>query len=79
MACACEYKEFREIEWLVPTIVSKECAEVVGMALEEIPDVRGVRVNVFSKIVTVCFDDTRIGLQHLKEVMRMAGFPAVLV
>lgn len=78
MECACQHKEFMEIEWLVPSIDSRDSAEKVGLALEEIADVRGVKVNLLSKIVTVCFDDSRIGLQHLKEAMSMAGFPAVL-
>ncbi|TLU54210.1 MAG: heavy-metal-associated domain-containing protein [Chlorobium sp.] len=78
MACLCEHKEFMEIEWEVPTIESKECAEIVGLALEEIAEVRGVKVNLLSKTVTVCFDDTKIGLQQLKEAMIKVGFPAVL-
>jgi copper chaperone CopZ len=78
MACSCKFKEFMEVEWSVPAISSMECAERVGMALEEIADVRGVRVNVLSKTVTVCFDDDRIGLQHLKDAMGKAGFNAVL-
>ncbi len=78
MACACTYKEFREVEWSVPAIASKECAEIVGLALEEIADVRGVKVNVLTKTVTVCFDDARIGLQHLKNAMSNVGFHAVL-
>ncbi len=52
MACLCEHKEFMEIEWEVPTIESKECAEIVGLALEEIAEVRGVKVNLLSKTVT---------------------------
>ena len=79
MACTCNYKEFLEVEWSVPTINSKECAERVGMALEEIADVRGVRVNLLLKTVTVCFDDDRLGLQQLKDAMSNVGFPAVLV
>jgi copper chaperone CopZ len=79
MACECVHKEFMEVEWSVPTIESKECAEKVGLAIEEIAEVRGVRINLLSKTVTVCFDDSRIGLQQLKEVMINAGFPAVLV
>jgi copper chaperone CopZ len=78
MECACEHKEFMEVEWSVPTIESKECAEKVGMAIEEIAAVRGVKVNLLLKTVTVCFDDDRIGLQQLKEAMNNAGFPAVL-
>ncbi|MEI6638603.1 MAG: heavy-metal-associated domain-containing protein [Chlorobium sp.] len=78
MECACEHKEFMEVEWSVPTIETKECAEKVGMAIEEIADVRGVKVNLLLKTVTVCFDDDRIGLQQLKEAMNNAGFPAVL-
>ena len=78
MACLCEHKEFMEIEWEVPTIESKECAEIVGLALEEIAEVRGVKVNLLSKTETVCFDDTKIGLQQLKEAMIKVGFPAVL-
>ena len=79
MACACQFKEFLEVEWSVPTIESRECAETVGMALEEIAAVRGVRVNLLAKTVTVCFDDAIIGLQHLKEAMLNVGFKAVLV
>jgi copper chaperone CopZ len=79
MACTCNYKEFLEVEWSVPTITTKDCAERVGMALEEIPDVRGVRVNLLLKTVTVCFDDDRLGLQQLKDAMRNVGFPAFLV
>jgi copper chaperone CopZ len=78
MGCACNYKEFMEVEWLVPTIETKDCAERVGMALEEIPDVRGVKVNLSEKKVTVCFDDSRIGLLQLKEAMRLSGYPAIL-
>ncbi len=78
MACACNFKEFLEVEWSVPTIFSRDCAEIVGMALEEIADVRGVRVNLLLKTVTVCFDDERIGLTQLKDAMSNAGFPAVL-
>jgi copper chaperone CopZ len=78
MECACEHKEFMEVEWSVPTIETKECAEKVGMAIEEIADVRGVKVNLLQKTVTVCFDDARIGLQQLKEAINNAGFPAVL-
>jgi copper chaperone CopZ len=79
MVCECVHKEFMEVEWSVPTIETKECAEKVGLAIEEIADVRGVRVNLLLKTVTVCFDDSRIGLQQLKDVMSRAGFPAVLV
>lgn len=78
MACTCKFKEFLEVEWSVPSIVSRDCADIVGMALEAIADVRGVRVNVLLKTVTVCFDDERIGLTHLKDAMSKAGFPAVL-
>lgn len=79
MECTCKHKEFMEVEWSVPAIESKECAEKVGMAIEEIAEVRGVRVNVLLKTVTVCFDDGRIGLQQLKEAMGNAGFAAILV
>ncbi len=78
MVCSCGHKEFMEIEWAVPTIASRECAEIVGMALEEIEEVRGVKVNLLSKTVTVCFDDTKIGLLQLKDAMMRVGFPAVL-
>lgn len=78
MACTCKFKEFLEVEWSVPSIVSRDCADTVGMALEEIEDVRGVRVNLLLKTVTVCFDDERIGLTQLKDAMSKAGFPAVL-
>jgi copper chaperone CopZ len=79
MECTCNYKEFLQVEWSVPGIESKECAEIVGMALEELADVRGVKVNYSSKTVTVCFDDDRIGLQQLKEAISNVGFSAVLV
>ena len=78
MECTCKHKEFMEVEWSVPAIESKECAEKVGMAIEEIAEVRGVRVNLLLKTVTVCFDDERIGLTQLKDAMSKAGFPAVL-
>lgn len=78
MRCACEHKEFLEVEWSVPTIESKACAEQVRMVLEEIAEVRGVRVRLSAKTVTVCFDDARIGLQQLKDALYSAGFPAVL-
>lgn len=78
MQCSCDHKEFLEVEWSVPTIETKGCAERVRMALEEIAEVRGVRVALSARTVTVCFDDARIGLQHLKDAMLRAGFQAVL-
>jgi copper chaperone CopZ len=76
MACKCAFRELVEVEWAVPTLLSKECVENVCLALEEIAAVRGVKANLESKTVTVCFDDSTIGLHQLKESMSLAGYPA---
>lgn len=78
MGCECGNKAFVEVEWSVPTIESKGCAEKVRMALEEIAAVRGVRVRVPGKTVLVSFDDTLIGLPQLKEALSRAGYQAFL-
>jgi copper chaperone CopZ len=67
------------VEWYLEQIESAEDAENARMVLEEMAAVRGVRVSLQSKIATVCFDDSTVGIKDMKKALRKAGFDAILI
>lgn len=76
MGCDCGKFSLTEMEWSVPSLDGEECAEELQMILEDIPAVRGVRVNVRQRTVRVGFNTDHIGMQQLKAAMDRAGFEA---
>lgn len=79
MVCECGNFSLTEMEWRVPSLDCKGCAEGLQMVLEEITAVRGIRVKIREQTVRVGFDADYIGTPQLTEVMNRAGFFATLI
>lgn len=63
----------------VPTISCEHCERVVAHALSSLPGVRDVTVDVSAKQVRVTYDDTRIDLNRMKEVLQEEDYPVASV
>jgi copper chaperone len=63
----------------VPGISCEHCERAVTHALSSLPGVRSVTVDVPAKQVRVAYDETRIDLNRMKEVLQDEDYPVASV
>lgn len=66
-----------EAEFLIPNMACEGCAEKIDEALHAVPGVQEIRPNVHEKRIRVRYEPAKIQREHLKAVVREAGFMAV--
>jgi mercuric ion binding protein len=66
----------RTITMNVENMTCAACPITVRTAMEAVPGVRGVKVDLESKTAVVVFDDTQATPDISAEASRLAGFPA---
>jgi periplasmic mercuric ion binding protein len=60
----------------VENMTCAACPIAVRTAMERVPGVKGVKVDLEGKVATVVFDDTHATVDEIAEASRLAGFPA---
>lgn len=60
----------------VENMTCAACPIAVRTAMERVPGVKGVKVDLEGKTATVLFDDAQATVDDIAEASRLAGFPA---
>ena len=60
----------------VENMTCAACPLAVRTAIERVPGVKDVKVDLEGKTATVVFDDARATVGEIAEASRLAGFPA---
>jgi copper chaperone CopZ len=63
----------------VPDISCEHCERAIKRALEPLEGVESVRVDIPAHVVSVEFDEGRVGLDRIKEVLLAEEYPVVAV
>ena len=59
----------------IPDISCEHCERAIKKALEPLAGVESVRVDIPAHIVSVEFDERRVGLDRIKEVLLEEEYP----
>jgi copper chaperone len=59
----------------VPDISCEHCEHTITTALQPVAGVRGVRVDIPARQVRVDYDEARVSIDRLKEVLREEDYP----
>jgi mercuric ion binding protein len=60
----------------VENMTCAACPIAVRTAVERVPGVKKVKVDLASKTATIVFDDAQATVDSIAEASRLAGFPA---
>ena len=60
----------------VENMTCAACPIAVRTAMERVPGVKKVKVDLESKTATIVFDDAQASVDNIAEASRLAGFPA---
>lgn len=63
----------------VPDISCAHCERAITNALEPIDGIESVRVDIPSRLVSVQFDETRVGLDRIKDLLLEEEYPVAAV
>ncbi|MGH2366542.1 MAG: heavy-metal-associated domain-containing protein [Chloroflexota bacterium] len=63
----------------VPDISCEHCEHTIATTLEPVAGVQQVSVDITSKQVRVSYDDSVIGLDRIKELLREEDYPVASV
>jgi copper chaperone len=63
----------------VPDISCSHCERTIVNALEPLEGIGSVRVDIPGHLVSVEFDEARVGLQRIKEVLLQEDYPVTTV
>lgn len=63
----------------VPDISCEHCERTVKRALEPVEGVQSVAVDIPGKQVRVTFDETRVGVDRMKEILQEEDYPVASV
>jgi copper chaperone CopZ len=63
----------------VPNISCEHCERAIKKALEPLEGVESVRVDISAHVVSVEFDERRVGLDRIKEVLLAEEYPVAAV
>jgi len=63
----------------VPDISCEHCERAIKSALEPLDGVESVRVDIPAHVVSVEFDERRVGLDRIKEVLLAEEYPVAAV
>jgi len=63
----------------VPNISCEHCERAIKKALEVLAGVESVRVDIPAHIVSVEFDERRVGLDRIKEVLLEQEYPEAAI
>ncbi len=63
----------------VPNISCEHCERAIKKALEPLAGVESVRVDIPAHIVSVEFDERRVGLDRIKEVLLAEEYPVAAI
>ena len=63
----------------VPDISCTHCEHAITSALQPIDGVESVRVDIPARLVAVQFDESKIGLDRIKEVLLEEEYPVAAV
>ncbi|HVC78808.1 MAG TPA: heavy-metal-associated domain-containing protein [Candidatus Micrarchaeaceae archaeon] len=63
----------------VPDISCEHCESAIKKALEPLAGVESVRVDIPAHIVSVEFDERRVGLDRIKEVLLEQEYPVAAI
>jgi len=63
----------------VPNISCEHCERAIKKALEPLEGVEYVRVDIPAHVVSVEFDERRVGLDRIKEVLLEEEYPVAAV
>ena len=63
----------------VPDISCEHCERAIKKALEPLEGVESVRVDIPAHVVSVEFDERRVGLDRIKEVLLAEEYPVAAV
>ena len=63
----------------VPDISCDHCERVITKALGAVDGVQNVAVSIPAKQVTVAYDDTRVSVDRMKEVLQEEEYPVASV
>lgn len=63
----------------VPDISCAHCERAITNALQPLGGVRSVKVDIPGHLVSVEFDDGRVGLERIKEVLLEEEYPVSAV
>ncbi|OYT70609.1 MAG: copper-binding protein [Armatimonadetes bacterium JP3_11] len=66
--------QFQEKVWKVPDIECEGCVRSIHRALDDADGVQQVEVDLLQKTVRVVFDGERVRAEHLKQLIKEAGF-----
>lgn len=63
----------------VPNISCEHCERAIKKALEPLAGVESVRIDIPAHIVSVEFDERRVGLDRIKEVLLEEEYPVAAI
>ncbi|HVC75369.1 MAG TPA: heavy-metal-associated domain-containing protein [Candidatus Micrarchaeaceae archaeon] len=63
----------------VPDISCEHCERAIKRALEPLEGVESVRVDIPAHVVSVEFDERRVGLDRIKEILLAEEYPVATV
>ena len=66
----------RTVRMHVENMTCAACPIAVRTAMERVPGVKDVKVDLEGKTATVVFDDAQATVDEIAEASRLAGFPA---
>ena len=59
----------------VPDISCEHCERTFKNALGSVPGVQAVKVDIPAKRVRVTYDESRIGVEQMKDILRSEDYP----
>jgi len=59
----------------VPGISCEHCERTIREALTSVKGIQRLDVNVTAKQVRVTYDETQVGTEKMKEILRQEGYP----
>ena len=63
----------------VPNISCEHCERAIKKALDPLEGVESVRVDIPAHVVSVEFDERRVGLDRIKEVLLEEEYPVAAI
>ena len=63
----------------VPDISCAHCERAITNALQPLEGVQSVRVDIAARLVSVDFDERKVGLDRIKEVLLEEEYPVAAV
>ena len=63
----------------VPDISCEHCERTVKLALEPVDGVQAVTVNIPAKQVQVTYDESRVSVDQMKEILQEEEYPVASV